>query len=104
MSLLEVRDLRVEFDTYGGVVRAVRGVSFSLERGKTLAIVGESGSGKSVSVQALMGLIPMPPGRITSGSVSFNGKQILGLPTDEANRIRGKEIGMIFQDPMTSLN
>jgi len=104
MSLLEVRDLRVDFDTYGGVVRAARGVSFSLERGKTLAIVGESGSGKSVSVQAMMGLIPMPPGRITGGSVRFKGREILGLPAQQANLIRGKEIGMIFQDPMTSLN
>ncbi len=104
MSLLEVRDLRVEFDTYGGVVKAVRGVDFSLEPGKTLAIVGESGSGKSVTVQALMGLIPVPPGRITGGSVKFHGREILGLSLSHANQIRGKEIGMIFQDPMTSLN
>jgi oligopeptide/dipeptide ABC transporter ATP-binding protein len=104
MSLLEVEGLRVEFDTYGGVVKAVRGVGFSLEQGKTLAIVGESGSGKSVSVQAMMGLTPMPPGRITGGSVKFHGREILGLSLEEANRIRGKEIGMIFQDPMTSLN
>jgi oligopeptide/dipeptide ABC transporter ATP-binding protein len=102
--LLEVRDLRVEFDTYGGVVKAVRGVDFAVDRGETLAIVGESGCGKSVSVQALMGLVPRPPGRITSGSVRFEGKEILGLPLREANRIRGKRIGMIFQDPMTSLN
>ena len=72
-TLLEVRDLRVEFDTYGGIVQAVRGVSFSVERGRTLAIVGESGCGKSVTVQSLMGLIPMPPGRITSGSVALRG-------------------------------
>jgi oligopeptide/dipeptide ABC transporter ATP-binding protein len=104
MSLLTVRDLRVEFDTYGGVVQAVRGVNLTLEPGKVLAIVGESGCGKSVSMQALMGLIPTPPGRITSGSVLFQGREILGLPLREANRIRGKEIGMIFQDPMTSLN
>jgi len=104
MSLLAVEDLRVEFDTYGGIVQAVRGVGFSLEPGKSLAIVGESGCGKSVSVQALMGLIPTPPGRITGGSVRFLGKEILGLPLREANLIRGKEIGMIFQDPMSSLN
>jgi oligopeptide/dipeptide ABC transporter ATP-binding protein len=104
MSLLDVRDLRVEFDTYGGVVQAVRGVDFALERGKTLAIVGESGCGKSVTVQALMGLVPTPPGRVTSGSVRFQGRELLGLPLRQANRIRGKEIGMIFQDPMTSLN
>jgi oligopeptide/dipeptide ABC transporter ATP-binding protein len=104
MSLLTVEGLRVEFDTYGGIVQAVRGVGFSLEPGKSLAIVGESGCGKSVSMQALMGLIPTPPGRITGGSVRFKGKEILGLPLREANLIRGKEIGMIFQDPMSSLN
>src|SRR5690606_24263172 len=97
-------NLKVEFDTYGGVVKAVRGVDFSVEAGKTLAIVGESGCGKSVTVQSVMGLIPMPPGRITSGSVKFRGKEILGVPLKEANKFRGKEIGMIFQDPMTSLN
>ena len=102
--LLEVRDLRVEFDTYGGVVKAVRGVNFAVAPGKTLAVVGESGCGKSVTVQSLMGLIPQPPGRITSGSVKFQGREILGLPPKEANKVRGKEIGMIFQDPMTSLN
>jgi oligopeptide/dipeptide ABC transporter ATP-binding protein len=104
MSVLEVQDLHVEFDTYGGVVKAVRGVSFSLDRGKTLAIVGESGCGKSVTVQALMGLIPMPPGRVTRGSVRFQGREMLGVPLKEVNQIRGKEIGTIFQDPMTSLN
>src|ERR1700761_8206401 len=102
--ILEVRDLRVEFDTYGGVVQAVRGVSFDLKKGKTLAIVGESGCGKSVSVQAMMGLIPMPPGRITSGSVKLKGREILGQSLKSANGVRGKEIGMIFQDPMSSLN
>ena len=104
-SILEVRDLRVEFDTYGGVVQAVRGVNLELKRGKTLAIVGESGCGKSVSMQAMMGLIPMPPGRITSGSVKLNGQEILGQTLlKSASPIRGKEIGMIFQDPMSSLN
>jgi oligopeptide/dipeptide ABC transporter ATP-binding protein len=104
MSLLEVRGLKVEFDTYGGVVQAVRGVDFTLAQGETLAIVGESGCGKSVTVQALMGLVPSPPGRVTGGSVRFEGREILGLPLAAANRIRGREIGMIFQDPMTSLN
>jgi oligopeptide transport system ATP-binding protein len=104
MSLLEVSGLHVQFATHGGVVKAVRGVSFPLEAGKTLAIVGESGCGKSVTVQAVMGLIPTPPGRITAGSVRFEGKELVGLGAAEANRIRGKEIGMIFQDPMTSLN
>ena len=102
--LLEVNDLSVEFDTYGGTVKAVRGVSFHVDRGKTLAIVGESGCGKSVTVQSIMGLIPMPPGRITSGSALLNGENILGLPPRAANRYRGVEMGMIFQDPMTSLN
>jgi oligopeptide/dipeptide ABC transporter ATP-binding protein len=104
MALLEVRGLEVEFDTYGGVVHAVRGVDFSLDEGRTLAIVGESGCGKSVTVQAIMGLVPSPPGRVTAGSALFRGREILGLPVDQANRIRGREIAMIFQDPMTSLN
>jgi oligopeptide/dipeptide ABC transporter ATP-binding protein len=104
MSLLRVKDLHVEFDTYGGIVKAVRGVSFEVRKGKTLAIVGESGCGKSVSVQALMGLIPSPPGRITSGSAILGGREILGLRGKAAQAVRGKEVGMIFQDPMTSLN
>ena len=103
-SILQVEDLSVEFTTYGGNVKAVRGVSFSVNRGETLAIVGESGCGKSVSVQAIMGLIPMPPGEITGGTALLNGENILGLPAREANKFRGVEIGMIFQDPMTSLN
>lgn len=102
--ILEVRDLAVEFATYGGVVKAVRGVSFDVERGKTLAIVGESGCGKSVTVQSIMGLIPIPPGRITSGSARLDGREILYLSPQDAGRVRGVEIGMIFQDPMTSLN
>ena len=104
MSVLEVSGLRVEFATHGGVVKAVRGVSFSVAPGRVLAIVGESGCGKSVTVQAVMGLIPTPPGRITGGSVRFQGRELAGLPERETNRIRGSEIGMIFQDPMTSLN
>jgi oligopeptide/dipeptide ABC transporter ATP-binding protein len=104
MNLLRVKDLYVEFDTYGGIVKAVRGVSFDVKKGKTLAIVGESGCGKSVTVQALMGLIPSPPGRITGGSAILGGREILGLRGKAAQAIRGKEIGMIFQDPMTSLN
>ncbi len=102
--ILEVEDLAVEFTTYGGTVKAVRGVSFSVSRGETLAIVGESGCGKSVSVQSVMGLIPMPPGKITSGRARLKGQNILGLQIREANKFRGVEIGMIFQDPMTSLN
>lgn len=103
-NILEVKDLNVEFDTYGGVVHAVRGVSYSLERGKTLAVVGESGCGKSVTVQSIMGLIPRPPGRITKGKALLDGVDLLALPEKEARLYRGKEIGMIFQDAMSSLN
>lgn len=103
-ALLEVRDLAVEFATYGGVVQAVRGVSFSVEKGKTLAIVGESGCGKSVTVQSIMGLIPMPPGRITAGSARLDGVEVLGRNVIDGRDIRGSRIGMIFQDPMTALN
>ena len=103
-ALLEVRDLRVEFATYGGTVHAVRGVSFSLERGKTLAIVGESGCGKSVTVQSIMGLIPMPPGRIVSGSAKLGGHEVLHDQRIDGKDVRGRLVGMIFQDPMTSLN
>ena len=103
-ALLEVKDLAVEFDTYGGVVKAVRGVGFKVEQGKTLAIVGESGCGKSVTVQSMLGLIPMPPGRITSGTARLRGREVLGRNTIDGKQIRGAEVGMIFQDPMTSLN
>ncbi len=102
--LLEVKDLAVEFDTYGGIVKAVRGVNFDVQAGKTLAIVGESGCGKSVTVQSIMGLIPTPPGRITSGTAKLRGQNILGQSHIDGKDIRGAEIGMIFQDPMTSLN
>lgn len=102
--LLEVKNLAVEFDTYGGIVKAVRGVNFDVHEGKTLAIVGESGCGKSVTVQSIMGLIPTPPGRITSGTAKLRGENILGRNQIKGKDIRGAEIGMIFQDPMTSLN
>ena len=102
--LLMVEDLQVEFDTFGGTVQAVRGVSFSVDQGRTLAIVGESGCGKSVTVQSIMGLIPTPPGRIKAGSARLRGHEILGRSTVRGKEIRGAEIGMIFQDPMTSLN
>ncbi len=102
--LLSISDLRVEFDTYGGIVQAVRGVSFDVQAGQTTAIVGESGCGKSVTVQSVMGLIPSPPGRITSGRAMLRGTNILGAKTINGQDIRGDQIGMIFQDPMTSLN
>ena len=103
-ALLEVRDLEVQFATYGGTVQAVRGVSFDVHAGKTLAIVGESGCGKSVTVQSVMGLIPMPPGRVTGGTARFNGHDLLESPVIDGEDVRGAQVGMIFQDPMTSLN
>jgi oligopeptide/dipeptide ABC transporter ATP-binding protein len=102
--VLSVRDLVVEFDTFGGKVRAVRGVSYDVHAGETLAVVGESGSGKSVTVQALMGLIPTPPGRIVNGSAKLMGRELIGLSQSQLNQVRGADMGMIFQDPMTSLN
>ena len=104
MSLLEVTNLRAYFHTRNGIVRAVDGVSFSVEKGETLGIVGESGSGKSVTCYSLMGLIPKPPGRIESGVARFDGADLLAMNEAELNKIRGKRIAMIFQDPMTSLN
>ncbi|WP_379969963.1 ABC transporter ATP-binding protein [Ectobacillus sp. sgz5001026] len=103
-KLLEVKDLQVSFETHGGEVQAVRGVNFDVKKGETLAIVGESGSGKSVTSKALMGLIPSPPGRIKGGEILFDGKDITKMNEKELQSIRGKEIAMIFQDPMTSLN
>jgi oligopeptide transport system ATP-binding protein len=103
-KLLEVKDLEVSFQTYGGQVKAVRGVSFDLYKGETLAIVGESGSGKSVTSQTIMKLIPMPPGKITGGQILLEGNDIVPKTDKEMEKIRGKEISMIFQDPMTSLN
>ncbi|MDQ3822048.1 MAG: ABC transporter ATP-binding protein [Actinomycetota bacterium] len=104
MALLEVDDLHTYFHTREGVVRAVDGVSFSVERGKTLGIVGESGCGKSVTALSIMGLIPKPPARIERGSVRFDGRDLTRLSERELEDVRGREIAMIFQDPMTSLN
>lgn len=103
-KLLEVKDLRISFNTYGGEVQAVRGVSFHLNKGETLAIVGESGSGKSVSTSAVMGLLPKSNTIIKSGEILYKGKDILKLSEKEMEKIRGKEISMVFQDPMSSLN
>ncbi|HUS16706.1 MAG TPA: ABC transporter ATP-binding protein [Chloroflexia bacterium] len=102
--LLEVKDLKTQFFTQDGVVNAVNGVSFDLYEEETLGIVGESGSGKSVTALSIMGLIPQPPGKITGGQVLFKGRDLVNLPDEEMRKIRGKEIAMIFQDPMTSLN
>ncbi len=103
-KVLEVKDLHVTFTTYGGEVKAVRGVSFDLFKGETLAIVGESGCGKSVTSQSIMRLIPSPPGKITNGEVLFNGQDLTKLKESEMRNIRGADISMIFQDPMTALN
>ncbi|MGN4126273.1 ABC transporter ATP-binding protein [Lysinibacillus sphaericus] len=103
-KILEVKDLKVNFKTYAGIVHAVRGVSFDLSEGETLAIVGESGSGKSVTSNALMKLIPQPPGIYDSGQILFNGRDLIPLSDKEMSKVRGNEIAMIFQDPMTSLN
>ncbi|WP_313638348.1 ABC transporter ATP-binding protein [Paenibacillus sp.] len=102
--LLEVKDLAISFKTHGGEVQAIRGVSFHVDKGETLAIVGESGSGKSVTSQAVMKLVPTPPGEYKRGRILFDGQDLIGKTEKQMQKIRGKEIGMIFQDPMTSLN
>ncbi len=102
--LLDVNGLSTHFFTHAGVVKAVNGVSFSLERGRTLGIVGESGSGKTVAALSVMRLIPDPPGKVVSGAINFKGNDLLALSDDEVRQIRGNDIAMIFQDPMTSLN
>jgi oligopeptide/dipeptide ABC transporter ATP-binding protein len=104
MALLEVDNLHTHFFTREGVVRAVDGISFSVEAGKTLGIVGESGCGKSVTALSIMGLIPKPPARIVEGSVNFQGQDLTTLSDRQLEDIRGREMAMIFQDPMTSLN
>ena len=104
MPLLEVEDLRVSFHTRNGIVRAVNGVSFSLEKGETLGVVGESGSGKSVTAYSMLGLIPQPPGRIEGGRAMFGGIDLLKASKRQLSALRGKRVAMIFQDPMTSLN
>jgi len=103
-KVLEVKDLHVAFKTYGGEVQAVRGVTFDLYKGETLAIVGESGCGKSVTSQSIMRLIPNPPGKIAKGSILFRGKDLTKVKEAQMRNIRGAEISMIFQDPMTALN
>ena len=104
MALLRVEDLRTVFRTEDGVVKAVDGVSFEVRAGSTVGIVGESGCGKSVSAMSVMRLIPDPPGRIEDGRVLWKGRDLLAVDPDEMPAIRGREIAMIFQDPMTSLN
>ncbi|WP_306189485.1 ABC transporter ATP-binding protein [Streptomyces sp. MK5] len=102
--LLEVRDLRVEFRTRDGIAHAVNGVTYAVDAGETLAVLGESGSGKSVTAQAVMGILDMPPGRITGGEILFQGRDLLPLKEDERRRIRGAAMAMIFQDALSALN
>jgi len=104
MSLLLVKDLVTQFKTEAGVVRAVDGVSYHIEEQEIVGLVGESGCGKSVSMMSILGLIPIPPGKIVSGSAVYWGKDLLKMSERELGLVRGKEIAMIFQDPMTSLN
>ena len=104
MALLEIRDLVTQFDTTAGTVQAVDGISYTVEEGETVAVVGESGCGKSVSALSVLRLIPNPPGRIAGGSIRFMGRELLDLKEDEIREIRGRDIGMVFQEPMTSLN
>ena len=102
--LLEVRDLHVEFRTRDGVAKAVNGVDYGVDAGETLAVLGESGSGKSVTAQAVMGILDMPPGRITGGEILFQGRDLLKLKEEERRKVRGAEMAMIFQDALSSLN
>src|SRR5436853_2876469 len=104
MKLLEVRNLKTYFSAEGAELRAVDGVSFSLEAGGTLGLVGESGCGKSVTALSIMGLVPQPPGRIAGGEVLFDGHDLLKLPAGQLRNLRGNQLAMIFQEPMTSLN
>jgi oligopeptide transport system ATP-binding protein len=103
-SLLEVDDLHTEFRTGLGVVPAVDGISYTVERGETVAIVGESGSGKTAGALSVLRLIPDPPGRIVGGRILFDGRDLRRLSDEEMRKVRGGDIGMVFQEPMTSLN
>ncbi|MET7619706.1 ABC transporter ATP-binding protein [Streptomyces sp. NPDC005408] len=102
--LLEVRDLHVEFHTQDGVAKAVNGVNYTVDEGETLAVLGESGSGKSVTAQAVMGILDMPPGKITGGEVLFQGQDLLTFKEEERRQVRGAGMAMIFQDALSSLN
>jgi ABC-type dipeptide/oligopeptide/nickel transport system ATPase component len=104
MSLLAVEDLRVSFTTYGRRSEVLRGVSLAVPEGSQVALVGESGSGKSVTMKAIMGLLPIPPARIEGGRIMFDGRDLLRLPERERLRLRGTAMSMVFQDPMSSLN
>ena len=103
-KLLEIENLRTQFYTSSGTVLAVDGVTYDVEEGETVAVVGESGSGKSVSALSILRLIPEPPGKIVAGTIKFQGRDLLTLTDDEILHVRGREISMVFQEPMTSLN
>ena len=103
-KLLEVRNLTTQFFTSAGTVQAVDNVSFDIDEGETVAVVGESGCGKSVSALSILRLIPWPPGKIVGGSIRFLEQDLLSLSDDEIRKIRGRQISMVFQEPMTSLN
>ena len=103
-KLLEINNLQTQFFTSAGVVQAVDGITYDVAPGETVAVVGESGCGKSVSAMSILRLIPDPPGKIVGGSIMFDGKDLLALTDDEMREVRGRDIGMIFQEPMTSLN
>ncbi|MFK4270745.1 ABC transporter ATP-binding protein [Streptomyces milbemycinicus] len=103
-KLLDVRDLHVEFHTRDGIAKAVNGVNYSVDAGETLAVLGESGSGKSVTAQAIMGILDMPPGKIPQGEILFRGQDMLKMSNEERRKIRGNKIAMIFQDALSSLN
>ncbi|MEV7597784.1 ABC transporter ATP-binding protein [Kitasatospora sp. NPDC089797] len=102
--LLEVKDLHVEFHTRDGIAKAVNGVNYSVAAGETLAVLGESGSGKSVTAQTIMGILDMPPGKVTQGEILFRGQDMLTMSNEERRRIRGRKIAMIFQDALSALN
>ena len=104
MSLLSIRDLRVEFDTRQGRVTALDGISLDVNAGETLGIVGESGCGKSITALSVMGLVPQPPGHVTGGTIHFDGDELTALPERRMRTLRGRDMAMIFQEPMTSLN
>jgi len=103
-KLLEIQDLRIHFHTPWGILRAVDGISYDVAEGETVALVGESGCGKSVSALAILGLLPVPPGRIASGTIRFRGQDLRGLHREDMRAVRGRQIAMVFQEPMTSLN
>jgi oligopeptide/dipeptide ABC transporter ATP-binding protein len=103
-KLLEIENLQTQFFTSAGIVRAVDGISYDVNEGETIAIVGESGCGKSVGAMSILRLIPDPPGRIAGGSIKFEGRDLLALSDEEIRNVRGKDIAMVFQEPMTSLN